>query len=251
VPPPFPFLLVVPAVGMDYAERWLGKNPSGGKDWLLSLVAPLVFMALFFPTQWFFAEFLVSPAADNRLFAGGRFYAYFSPPDGSMRQFWGAHSDPVTRTGLGWALLFGVLSARLAFGAGTGWLGCGGDPKNSLSLAHPERSHDRLGSHWKPHGLLRGLRGRLPGSSGDSSARRGAGLAEVSVRVEGTGVRSVTVLPVFWDAGGKEPRLRMRLGPFGATRASSARSSGSWRPDPTAFSSMWRAIEGWAPPLCP
>ena len=121
VPPPFPFLLVVPAVGMDCAERWLGKNPGTWKDWLLCLAVPLVFLALFFPTQWFFAEFLVSPAADNRLFAGGHFYAYFSRPGDSMRQFWGVHSDPVTATGLGWALLFGVLSARLGLWCGN-WM---------------------------------------------------------------------------------------------------------------------------------
>jgi hypothetical protein len=121
VPPPFPLLLIVSALGIDGLERWLGTSPGKGKDWLMALLAAFAFLALFFPTQWFFAAFLVSPAADNALFAGGHFFAYFNQLGDWTREYWGVRSDPVTASQLGWALWFGILSSRLGLACGN-WM---------------------------------------------------------------------------------------------------------------------------------
>jgi len=73
-------------------------------------------------TQWFFAEFLLSPAADNWFFSGSRFWPYSSTPGNWQHEFWQNRSwrnDPVTLPTLGLALALGIVSARigLAFGA--------------------------------------------------------------------------------------------------------------------------------------
>src|SRR5216110_625074 len=52
VPPPFPLLLVVPAVAIDLLMQRVGP----GRDWRLAALVGLAFLAAFFVTQWFFTE---------------------------------------------------------------------------------------------------------------------------------------------------------------------------------------------------
>jgi hypothetical protein len=74
VPLHFPLLLIVPAVVLDLfwrkAEDW--------NRWKLALVSGPIFVVTFVAVQWPFANFLMSPAARNRIF-GMAYFAYFDP----------------------------------------------------------------------------------------------------------------------------------------------------------------------------
>lgn len=87
VPPPFPLLLIVPAVGIDLALRWFG-NATSWKRALLAIAIGGIFLALFIPTQWFFAKFLISPDANNWFFAGDRTWGYGSRLGAWTTRFW-------------------------------------------------------------------------------------------------------------------------------------------------------------------
>jgi hypothetical protein len=65
VPPEFPVLLIVSAIGLDLlwssrARRW--------PLWLQSAASGIVFVVLLVAAQWPFADFLMSPASRNRVF---------------------------------------------------------------------------------------------------------------------------------------------------------------------------------------
>jgi uncharacterized membrane protein len=63
VPPPFPLLLIFPALAMDLILRRAGERPVGGGGSGLLLGA--IFLAVFIPVQWFFSKFILSPHANN------------------------------------------------------------------------------------------------------------------------------------------------------------------------------------------
>jgi hypothetical protein len=75
IPPDFPLLLIVPAIAMDLVRRRIGgwgrlkQSAALGATFLLSFVA----------VQWPFANFLMSPASRNWIFATNNF-PYFIPP---------------------------------------------------------------------------------------------------------------------------------------------------------------------------
>src|SRR5206468_10159410 len=74
MPPPFPLLLVAPALLLDWALRSLslGAAQNGAPHRArVAAVAGFAFLAAFVPVQWFFSQFLLSPRADNWFFAGG------------------------------------------------------------------------------------------------------------------------------------------------------------------------------------
>ena len=73
---PFPLLLVVPAIGVDLARRWIKPGAALWRDWLLVFTAGTVFLGLFLGTQWFFSAFLISPRAQNWFFAGNHLWGY-------------------------------------------------------------------------------------------------------------------------------------------------------------------------------
>ena len=108
VPPPFPLLLVVPALAIDLVMQRVGP----GRDWWLSALVGLAFLAVFFVAQWFFTEFLLSPRSHNFLF-GVDHWDYSSRPGPWRYRFWRAETDPVTARALAIAALLAVLSARL------------------------------------------------------------------------------------------------------------------------------------------
>lgn len=90
LPPPFPLLLVAPAFAIDLLHR---SQPGKARRFdMLSraLEAGLAFWIFFTAAQWMFSSFLLSPAADNRFFAGGgRHWPFFLQihPD-AMTAFW-------------------------------------------------------------------------------------------------------------------------------------------------------------------
>jgi hypothetical protein len=109
IPPPFPLLLIVPAVVIDLAMRHVGRN----HDWLLSLLLGIAFLATFAVVQWFFAEFLLGPHARNYLFGVDQ-WDYSSRLGPWRYRFWRAETNPVTPTALAIAALIAVASARIA-----------------------------------------------------------------------------------------------------------------------------------------
>lgn len=74
VPLHFPLLFIVPAIALDLVWR---KTGEWGR-WKLSLVTGPLFVLSFLAAQWPFANFLMSPAARNRIF-GMAYFAYFDP----------------------------------------------------------------------------------------------------------------------------------------------------------------------------
>jgi len=114
VPPLFPLLLIIPAFAIDLILERQGKR--GG--WLVAVAVAAAFLALFFVTQWLFAEFMLSPASRNWFFAGDSNWSYGDGPGPYRYEFWHLDEDPVTAAGLGIALLLGTLASRVGL-----WLG--------------------------------------------------------------------------------------------------------------------------------
>jgi len=121
VPPPFPLLLVAPAIGIDLVKRWVGCGQGLRRDWLLVFLAGAVFLGLFLPVHWFFSAFLISPAADNWFFVGTHFHAYFYSVGDWTRGYWRTEVDPVTGGTLTRDLTLSLISTRVGLWGGN-WM---------------------------------------------------------------------------------------------------------------------------------
>jgi len=115
IPPEFPTLLIVPAIVFDLVRRYT----AGWSRWRQSITLGGAVFASFIAVQWPFADFLMSPASRNWVFATHE-YPYFIPPTSSwvcnlfvptepdMTTFWlriamaFAVAVVTTRIGLGW-----------------------------------------------------------------------------------------------------------------------------------------------------
>jgi hypothetical protein len=75
VPPDFPLLLIVPAIVFDLVRR----RVSGWNRWVQAAALGAAFLASFAVVQWPFANFLMSPASRNWIFATNNF-PYFARP---------------------------------------------------------------------------------------------------------------------------------------------------------------------------
>jgi hypothetical protein len=125
VPPPFPLLVIVPAIGIDLVMLVWGRKALSQKGlkafflvWLLAIAIGILFVAMMLAIQWNFSKFLLSPAAENWFFAGNRVWPYYSRLGEWTHQFWELAKDPVTIRGLGIATLVAVVSARLGLACG-------------------------------------------------------------------------------------------------------------------------------------
>ncbi len=118
VPPPFPQLLIVPALAIDLLLRWLGGGRGWWRDWVLAGLIAVAFTGLFLATQWFFAKFLLSPAAANWFFVGDRYWSYGAQPGVWRNEFWQLKTDPLTLKGLGLALLLAFGATRIGLWSG-------------------------------------------------------------------------------------------------------------------------------------
>ena len=116
VPPPFPFLLIIPALGVDLAVRFFGERKGFWRDTGLAVLVGLVFFALLIAAQWPFASFLLSPAARNAFFAGNAMWGYNVNLGDWCTRFWNQANDPFTLKTALLAILFGVLQSRIALG---------------------------------------------------------------------------------------------------------------------------------------
>lgn len=115
IPPDFPLLLIVGAIAFDLVRR----RTETWSQRAQSVTLGAAFLVSFLAVQWPFADFLMSPASRNRIFATNQF-AYMLPPtwapvrnvfvvtDHTAAEFWGrmalalAVAVVMTRIGLGW-----------------------------------------------------------------------------------------------------------------------------------------------------
>lgn len=70
----FPVLVIVPAVGVDWAMHRFQLRPL-----LLAPILSAIFLAMFLAVQWPFASFLMSPLARNWVFNADNFVYWLSP----------------------------------------------------------------------------------------------------------------------------------------------------------------------------
>ncbi len=119
VPPDFPILFVVPAFLLDltrpYWQRW--------SYWARGAVMAPIFVIGLAAVQWPFADFLMSPAARNRIFAVDN-YPFFVPSDNDWVRNVFTQMEPTA--GRFWlrialAMVLGGLMARAGFSWG-GWM---------------------------------------------------------------------------------------------------------------------------------
>lgn len=118
IPPGFPLLLLAPALVLDLLAPRLADRP----PWLQSVIAAASFLLIFAAVQWPFADFLLSPGSRNWVF-GTHYVSYnarsFSP---EVRNVFLSLDGPLGfGRQLGLAVVFAVLSCRLALGAAS-WL---------------------------------------------------------------------------------------------------------------------------------
>jgi hypothetical protein len=122
VPPPFPMLIIVPAVAIDlivgFWQRKTAPTYQWLKDWGLALILAAVYLGLMLPIQWNFSKFLLSPGADNWFFSGMRHWPYYVELDGWHTRFWDLEKDPLRIAGVVRAFCVAVLTTRLGLGVG-------------------------------------------------------------------------------------------------------------------------------------
>lgn len=122
VPHPFPILLVIPALAIDLLMRRLGD----GHDWLLSAALGVAFVATMVAVQWYWAEFMLSPAARNFVFGADQ-WDYTERLGPWRYEYWnldrdaaGSFSPLKFATGLGVAVLLATVSSRAGLWWGRG-----------------------------------------------------------------------------------------------------------------------------------
>jgi hypothetical protein len=111
VPPPFPLLVILPAVAMDVLWHRLKSRVS---DWIVALALGATFFVIFLVVQWFFAELMLSPAGANRFFAANRFS--YNIPDtvpSVRREFYSLESVVALRTGIARAFVISLVAASV------------------------------------------------------------------------------------------------------------------------------------------
>ena len=119
VPPMFPLLLIFPALAIDLVLRKTGECVDGLRRIVLAVVLGSVFLMVLLAVQWFFAEFLLSPRANNWFFAGDRYWGYGAKPGAWRTEFWRTN-----RRGIAVEFLNGSsLMASWALASVGAWLG--------------------------------------------------------------------------------------------------------------------------------
>ncbi len=109
VPPGFPVLLVLPAVAIDLVIQRLKSDSSPKHQWLATLAMGSTFLIVLLLVQWFFAEFMLSPAARNFLLGADQWD--YSARLGDWRyRYWG---ETVSMGSLGIALGVAVVTTRV------------------------------------------------------------------------------------------------------------------------------------------
>jgi hypothetical protein len=109
VPPPFPVLLIIPAFALDLLWQ---RTPHWGA-WKTALVGGVVYSGLLIISEWFFASFLMSPAAAKPFW--GTIYLYYALPPQSYMARNLFFPEPAAQ------LAFGFLLAAVAASLSIRW----------------------------------------------------------------------------------------------------------------------------------
>lgn len=120
VPPPFPLLLVAPAFIGDIVMRKYGR----GNDWKLAAALGTTFVLVMVVVHWFWADFMLSPAARNFVFGADQ-WDYGTRLGPWRYQFWqldrdaaGGWSPLLFARGLIVAIVFAIAGARIGLWRG-------------------------------------------------------------------------------------------------------------------------------------
>ena len=113
VPPVFPVLVIIPALGIDLMLRTIGESGATFEKRMLALAYSVpralalgaIFLVLLIAVQWFFSDFMLSPHAENWFFAGNRHWGYGNGRGSWRHEFW-FDNDSLTVRGvmLCWAI---------------------------------------------------------------------------------------------------------------------------------------------------
>lgn len=107
VPPPFPLLVVVPAVAIDLLLSRRKRN-----DWWLVPIIGIAFVALMLAAHWYWSAFMISPAARNYIFAADQ-WDYNVRPGPWRYQYWAPETGMTLLKGLSIAALYATISASI------------------------------------------------------------------------------------------------------------------------------------------
>jgi hypothetical protein len=123
MPPPFPLLLVAPAVVIDLLLRFFPGREQRFQKERRAVECGLAFFVVFIVTQWNFSRFLLTPDADNWFFAGGgKHWPFFLKLDVITRVlFWKLPGDEMTLANALLCALFAILSGRAGLAIGS-WM---------------------------------------------------------------------------------------------------------------------------------
>jgi hypothetical protein len=105
----FPILIILPAMALDLLWRRTARLPL----WLTGAASGLVFSAVLFPAEWFFADFMGTRGAANRFF-GGIYFPYGASMEDRLPHY--------ARVQSGSTLLHGMLVATAIAIVGS-WVG--------------------------------------------------------------------------------------------------------------------------------
>jgi len=115
VPPPFPLLLVVPAVAVDLLMRRVR-----GRDWVLATALGVAFVLLMLAAHWWWGEFLLSPRARSFVFAADQWDYYIKLGDWRY-EFWNAEKSALAfARGIAIAIVTAVVTSRAGLWIGSG-----------------------------------------------------------------------------------------------------------------------------------
>lgn len=107
VPPPFPILLVIPAVVIDLVLR---RGPEN--DWSRAALMGIGFVLVLLAVQWTWSQFLVSQQSEGFVFGAQR-WNYNVQLRPWRYQFWNTRTSPLTIAGVGTAIAIAVAGSRI------------------------------------------------------------------------------------------------------------------------------------------
>lgn len=116
VPPPFPLLLVFPAIAIDMlTHRYREIN-----GWIASILFGVVFLFVMLATHWPWGNFMISPMARNFVFMADQ-WSYTERLGEFRYRFWHLAPGPLAfLKGLVLAVVYATASARLGIWIGNG-----------------------------------------------------------------------------------------------------------------------------------